>query len=45
LQGLDSVRPQDKGIKFTADRTRRGIALNNGYYRPHEILNILESGK
>lgn len=36
-----AARFQAKGIKFTADRTLRDIALDNGYDRPYEILNIL----
>ena len=39
------ARLQAKGIKFTADRTLREIALDNGYDRPYEILNIRESGR
>ena len=36
-----SARLQAKGIKFATDRTLRDIALDNGYDRPYEILNIL----
>jgi hypothetical protein len=33
---------QAKGIKFSADRTLRDIALDNGYDRPYEIITLLE---
>jgi len=36
-----SARLQAKGMKFATDRTLRDIALDNGYDRPYEILNIL----
>jgi hypothetical protein len=35
------ARLQSKGIKATADQTMREIAVNNGYDRPYEILNVL----
>lgn len=48
-RGLDlseaSARLQAKGVKFSADQTMREIAVNNGYERPYELINILEAGK
>ena len=38
-----TARLQAKGIKFTADQTLREIALGNGYDRPYELLNVLQS--
>ena len=38
-----TARLQAKGIKFTADQTLREIALSNGYDRPYELLNLLQS--
>jgi hypothetical protein len=34
-------RLQAKGLKATADQTMREIAVNNGYTRPYEIIEII----
>jgi hypothetical protein len=35
------ARLQTKGIKAAADQTMREIAVNNGYSRPYELLDII----
>jgi hypothetical protein len=36
---------QAKGIKATPDQTMREIAVNNGYERPYELIDLLKSSK
>jgi hypothetical protein len=36
-------RLQARGIKAASDQTMREIAVNNGYSRPYEILDLLRS--
>lgn len=35
------ARLQNKGIKAASDQTMREIAVNNGYQRPYEILDLI----
>jgi hypothetical protein len=37
------ARLQSKGIKATAKQTMREIAVNNGYNRPYELIEILRA--
>ena len=36
------ARLEAKGIKFAPGRTMRDIAVDNGYDRPYEIMDIIE---
>jgi uncharacterized membrane protein YgcG len=40
-----TARLQAKGIKFSADRTLRDIAVDNGYDRPYGIIDIVGGAK
>ncbi len=40
-----TARLQAKGLKFTPEQTLREIAVNNGYDRPYELINILDPAK
>ena len=40
-----TARLQAKGIKFSADRSLRDIAQDNGYDRPYEIIDIVGGTK
>lgn len=37
------ARLQSKGLKASADQTMREIAVNNGYDRPYEILDLINA--
>jgi len=37
------TRLEAKGLKVTADETLREIAVNNGYSRPYEILEVIRA--
>ncbi len=47
-EGLDVAqviaRLQAKGMKATANETMREIAVNNGYSRPYELMDIIRGG-